>query len=116
MKNPDIGANNNHTTVPQTLYLGGAKTQKRLLKASKLMRYYKLVGCHVILSNTVYKTSIKTFTDQWAGLKDWKQQLQLVVPKITGKIGVRTIPLSCATRTTALTTRPASDHKDDLPH
>eukprot|EP00957_Ditylum_brightwellii_P206805 15350072-Ditylum_brightwellii.AAC.1 len=32
------------------------------------------------------------------------------------KIGVRTIPLSYMTRATALASRPASDHKDDLPH
>eukprot|EP00957_Ditylum_brightwellii_P021068 1587572-Ditylum_brightwellii.AAC.1 len=30
--------------------------------------------------------------------------------------GVRTIPLSYVTRATALASRLASDHKDDLPH
>eukprot|EP00957_Ditylum_brightwellii_P038612 2918932-Ditylum_brightwellii.AAC.1 len=89
--------------------------QKRLLKASKLMRYYEMVGCRVTVLNTVYKTVIKSFTKQWAGLKDWKRQTQPMVSKITGKfpvmkwtnvfddflnwkIGVRTIPLSYATR------------------
>eukprot|EP00957_Ditylum_brightwellii_P145104 11051845-Ditylum_brightwellii.AAC.1 len=32
------------------------------------------------------------------------------------KIGVSTIPLSYATRETALVSRPASDHEDDLHH
>eukprot|EP00957_Ditylum_brightwellii_P133022 10142913-Ditylum_brightwellii.AAC.2 len=32
------------------------------------------------------------------------------------KIGVRTIPLSYVTRATALVSRQASDHKDDLPY
>eukprot|EP00957_Ditylum_brightwellii_P132104 10071869-Ditylum_brightwellii.AAC.1 len=32
------------------------------------------------------------------------------------KIGVKTIPLSYVTRATALASRTASDHKDDLPH
>eukprot|EP00957_Ditylum_brightwellii_P130375 9945114-Ditylum_brightwellii.AAC.1 len=97
------------------------------------MKYYKTVGRHVTVLNTVYKTVIKSFNDQWTRLKDWKQQMQPVVPKITRelpvmqwtdtfddflhrKIGVWTIPLSYVTRATALATRPASDHKDDLPH
>eukprot|EP00957_Ditylum_brightwellii_P104794 7987712-Ditylum_brightwellii.AAC.1 len=62
--------------------------QKRLLEASELMRYYKPVGRHVTVSNTVYKTVIKPFTDQWAGLKDWKCWTQPVVPKITGELPV----------------------------
>eukprot|EP00957_Ditylum_brightwellii_P127094 9689307-Ditylum_brightwellii.AAC.1 len=70
MKNLDKGTNMNHAMVPQTLYLFEARRQKRLLEASKLMRYYKTVGCCVTVSNTVYKTIIKSFTDQWAKLKD----------------------------------------------
>eukprot|EP00957_Ditylum_brightwellii_P048435 3675702-Ditylum_brightwellii.AAC.1 len=52
MKNPDKDANKNHGTVPQTLYLFRTKKQKRLLKASKLMKYYEMVGCHVTVLNT----------------------------------------------------------------
>jgi hypothetical protein len=83
--------------------------------------------------NTVYETVIKSFTNQWAGLKDPKWQTQPVVPKITGevpimqwvgvfddfhnrKIGVRTFPLSYVTRETALASRPASVHRENLPH
>eukprot|EP00957_Ditylum_brightwellii_P136224 10389150-Ditylum_brightwellii.AAC.2 len=97
------------------------------------MRYYKTVGCRVTVLNTVYETVIKSFTNQWAGLKDRNCQMQLVVPKITGelpimqwvnvfddflnqKIGVKTIPLSYVTRATALASRPASVHRDHLPH
>eukprot|EP00957_Ditylum_brightwellii_P104868 7992344-Ditylum_brightwellii.AAC.1 len=97
------------------------------------MRYYETVGCHVTVLKTVYETIIKSFTNQWADLKDWKCQVQPVVPKITGelpvmqwvevfddflnwKIGVINIPLSYVTRATALASRPASVHKDDLPH
>eukprot|EP00957_Ditylum_brightwellii_P158997 12101843-Ditylum_brightwellii.AAC.1 len=36
MKNPDREINQNHSAVPQTLYLFGARTQKRLLEASEL--------------------------------------------------------------------------------
>eukprot|EP00957_Ditylum_brightwellii_P143456 10929091-Ditylum_brightwellii.AAC.1 len=64
MKNLDKEADKNHAMVLQTLYLSGVKTQKRLLKVYKLMRYYKM-GCHrVTVLNTVYKTVIKSFTDQ----------------------------------------------------
>eukprot|EP00957_Ditylum_brightwellii_P204172 15338009-Ditylum_brightwellii.AAC.1 len=109
MKNPDRETNQSHATVPQTLYLFGARTQKRLLKASELTRYYKMVSCCLRVLNTVYKTVIKSFTNQRTGLKDCKRQMQSVVLKITGelpimqwvgvfddflnqKIGVRTTP------------------------
>eukprot|EP00957_Ditylum_brightwellii_P119687 9131754-Ditylum_brightwellii.AAC.1 len=92
-----------------------------------------MVGHRVTVLYTVYKTIIKSFTNQWAGLNDQKQNTQPKVPKIirelpviqwtdvfddflNWKIVVRTIPLSCMTRATALTFRPASHHKDDLPH
>eukprot|EP00957_Ditylum_brightwellii_P055826 4229582-Ditylum_brightwellii.AAC.1 len=64
MKNPDREANQSHATVPQTPYLFGARMQKRLLEASELTRYYEMVGCRVIVLNTVYKTVIKSFTNQ----------------------------------------------------
>eukprot|EP00957_Ditylum_brightwellii_P120559 9197347-Ditylum_brightwellii.AAC.1 len=64
IRNPDKEANQSHAMVPQTPYLFGARTQKRLLKASELMRYYGTVGHHVTVSSTVYKTVIKFFTNQ----------------------------------------------------
>eukprot|EP00957_Ditylum_brightwellii_P129689 9893064-Ditylum_brightwellii.AAC.1 len=44
MKNQDSRADKNHATVPKTLYLFSAKIQKKLLKASEMMKYYKTVG------------------------------------------------------------------------
>eukprot|EP00957_Ditylum_brightwellii_P086321 6568280-Ditylum_brightwellii.AAC.1 len=107
--------------------------QKRLLKASELTRYYEMVGCCLRVSNTVYETVMRSFTNQWAGLKDHKRQTQPVVPKITGellimqwvdifddflnrKIGGRTIPLSYVTRETSLASRPVSVNSENLPH
>eukprot|EP00957_Ditylum_brightwellii_P149003 11344626-Ditylum_brightwellii.AAC.1 len=85
MKNLDKKQdNNNPPTIPQTLYLFGVRTQKRLLKASELTRYYATVGCHLTVLNPVYETELRSFTDQWADLKDCKCQTQPVVPKITG--------------------------------
>eukprot|EP00957_Ditylum_brightwellii_P180484 13748636-Ditylum_brightwellii.AAC.1 len=76
------------STVPQTLYLFVTMTQKRLFKASKVMRYYKAVCYRIMVSNTVRKTIIKSFTNQWAGLKDQKQQTQPEVLKITRELPV----------------------------
>ena len=109
----------NPLTVTQTPYLFGVRTQKRLLEASELMRYYTTIGRKLTVLNTVYATVIRSFTQQWAGLKDRKRQTDPVVPKMTAelpimrwadvfddflsrKIGVRTIPLSYVTRKTAL--------------
>eukprot|EP00957_Ditylum_brightwellii_P021827 1646769-Ditylum_brightwellii.AAC.1 len=75
---------------------------------------------------------IRSFTDQWAGLKNRKCQSDPVVPKITAelpimrwvdvfdnvlsrKIGVRTIPLSYVMSETALALRPASVNRENLP-
>eukprot|EP00957_Ditylum_brightwellii_P030994 2348779-Ditylum_brightwellii.AAC.1 len=74
MKNADKDANMNHATVAWTPYLCRTRTQRRLLEASKLMRYYDMVGHRVTISNTVYKTVIKSFTNQWTRLNNWKQQ------------------------------------------
>eukprot|EP00957_Ditylum_brightwellii_P161776 12317172-Ditylum_brightwellii.AAC.1 len=106
MKNPDKNSKKT-STVSQTPYLFGVNMQKRLLEASKLMRYYKMVGCRMTVLNTVYKTVIKFFTNQWVRMKDQKQQMQPKVLKITGKLPIMA---------TALATRPASVHKDNLPH
>eukprot|EP00957_Ditylum_brightwellii_P170414 12971998-Ditylum_brightwellii.AAC.1 len=89
IKNPDKKQdNNNPPTIPQTLYLFGVRMQKRLLKASELTRYYKLVGCRLTVPNTVYETAMRSFTNQWAGLKDCKCQTQPMIPKITLKLPV----------------------------
>eukprot|EP00957_Ditylum_brightwellii_P066453 5044828-Ditylum_brightwellii.AAC.1 len=89
MKNPDRKKDNeNPATVPQTPYLFGARMQKRLLKASELTRYYKTVGRRLTVLNTVYETVIKSFTNQWAGLKGCKCQTKPVVPKITGELPI----------------------------
>eukprot|EP00957_Ditylum_brightwellii_P148379 11296599-Ditylum_brightwellii.AAC.1 len=125
--------NNNPSTIPQTLYLFGVRTQKRLLKASELKRYYEMVGHRLTVLNTVYKTVIRSFTNQWASLKDCKRQTQPMVSNITGelpimqwvdvfddflnrKICVRTIPLSYVTREIALALIPASVHSENLYH
>eukprot|EP00957_Ditylum_brightwellii_P200886 15313210-Ditylum_brightwellii.AAC.1 len=64
MKNLDKEkADDNPFTIPQTPYPFRVRTQKRLLEASELMRYYSTVGCRLTVANTVYKTVIWSFTD-----------------------------------------------------
>eukprot|EP00957_Ditylum_brightwellii_P098013 7465619-Ditylum_brightwellii.AAC.1 len=71
MKNPDKESGNNNTsTIAQTPYPFGVRTQKRLLVALELMRYYTTIGRHLTVLNTVYAAVIRSFTQQWAGLKD----------------------------------------------
>eukprot|EP00957_Ditylum_brightwellii_P144552 11011271-Ditylum_brightwellii.AAC.1 len=89
MKNLDKEKdNNNPSMVPQTLYLFGARTQKRLQEALELTRYYYTVGCCLIFANTAYAMVIQSFTNQWAGLKDCKCQTQPVALKITTELPI----------------------------
>eukprot|EP00957_Ditylum_brightwellii_P086458 6578233-Ditylum_brightwellii.AAC.1 len=79
MKNPDKEkGDNNPSMIPQTLYPFRVRTQKRLQEALELTRYYLTVGRRLTAANTVYKTVIWSFTNQWAGLKDCKCQTQPV--------------------------------------
>eukprot|EP00957_Ditylum_brightwellii_P169227 12880378-Ditylum_brightwellii.AAC.1 len=99
MMNPDRESDQSHTMVLQTPYLFGARTQKRLVEASEQTRYYKtVVGWPEGLQ----------MPDTVCGPKDHR--------RVACHIGVRTIPLSYMTRATALASRPASVHRDHLPH
>eukprot|EP00957_Ditylum_brightwellii_P154120 11729065-Ditylum_brightwellii.AAC.1 len=52
------------------------------------MRYYTTIGRRLTVSNTVYATVIRSFTDQWAGLKDRKRQTDPLVQKITAELSI----------------------------
>eukprot|EP00957_Ditylum_brightwellii_P057470 4357191-Ditylum_brightwellii.AAC.1 len=80
--------NDNPSTIPQTLYLFGVRMQKRLQETSELTRYYAIVGCRLTVSDTVNETVIRSFTNQWASMKDGKGQTQPVVPKITAELPI----------------------------
>eukprot|EP00957_Ditylum_brightwellii_P146746 11171123-Ditylum_brightwellii.AAC.1 len=89
MKNLDEAhGNDNPSTISQTPYPFGVRTQKRLQEASELTRYYITVGHRLTVSNTVYSMVIRSFTDQWASLKDRKHQTEPVVPKITAELTI----------------------------
>eukprot|EP00957_Ditylum_brightwellii_P026299 1989192-Ditylum_brightwellii.AAC.1 len=89
MKNPDKEhGDKNPSMIAQTLYPFGVRTQKRLLEASEHMRYYIIIGQRLTVSNTVYATVIRSFTKQWAGLRDHKRQTDPVVLRITAELPI----------------------------
>eukprot|EP00957_Ditylum_brightwellii_P106632 8135241-Ditylum_brightwellii.AAC.2 len=82
VKNPDKIADKD-LTVPQTPFVFGAKTQKRLFDALELMSYYKTVGWDLTVSSIKYDPVIKFFTYQWKRLTDWEKNTQSAIPMIT---------------------------------
>eukprot|EP00957_Ditylum_brightwellii_P084431 6420733-Ditylum_brightwellii.AAC.1 len=89
MRNPDkVPGNDNPSKIPKSLYPFGGRTQKRRQEASELTRYYITVGRRLTVLNTVYATVIRSFTQQWTGLKDCKCQTEPVVPKITAELPI----------------------------
>eukprot|EP00957_Ditylum_brightwellii_P059829 4541763-Ditylum_brightwellii.AAC.1 len=47
-----------------------------------------MVGRCLTVANTAYATVIRSFTNNWAGLKDCKRLTQPVVPKITAELPI----------------------------
>ena len=98
-------------TIPTPPFVFGAKSQKRLLVASNLVRYYDTVGRTITAANMQWNTVMKNFEVQWKALKDRKDDEEPDVPTISKAlpiikwteafedylsrvIGVRMIPLS----------------------
>ena len=102
-------------TIPTPTFVFGAKSQKRLLVACELVRYYSTAGRALTAANIAWSTVIKNFEDQWKALKTRKADDTPEVPKITKAlpiikwtqafadyifrvIGVRNIPLAYVLR------------------
>jgi hypothetical protein len=102
-------------TIPTPPFVFGAKSQKRLLAACNIVRYYEETGRPLTTANIQWNTVIKNFIEQWKALKDRKKGDIPEVPKITKAlpiikwtqafadflhrvIGVRTIPLAYVIR------------------
>ena len=98
-------------TIPTPSFVFGAKTQKRLITASTLLRYYTTVGRNTTVANLQWTPVMRNFEIQWNALEDKKRAEEPEVPKITKAlpiikwteafrdylhrmIGVRTIPLA----------------------
>ena len=102
-------------TIPTPPFVFGAKSQQRLIHATKLIRYYDTVGHAATAANLQWTRVMKNFSEQWKALKDKKGGNEPEVPKITkalpiikwteafrdylhGVIGVRTISLAYVIR------------------
>jgi hypothetical protein len=102
-------------TIPTPPFVFGAKSQKRLLAACDIVRYYEETGRPLTAANIQWNTVIKNFGEQWKALKDRKTGDLPEVPKITKAlpvikwtqafadylhrvIGVRMIPLAYVIR------------------
>jgi hypothetical protein len=111
---PTVGAAAG-ATIPTPPFVFGAKSQKRLLAACDIVRYYEETGRPLTTANIQWNTVIKNFIEQWNALKDRKKGDIPEVPKITKAlpiikwtqafadflhrvIGVRMIPLAYVIR------------------
>ena len=87
----------------------------RLTAATKLVRYYAMVGHPLTPANMAWNTVMRNFNEQWKALKERKENENPDVPKITKAlpvikwteaftdylsraIGVRMIPLAYVIR------------------
>jgi hypothetical protein len=102
-------------TIATPPFVFGAKSQKRLLAASEIVKYYNTVGRAITSANIMWDPIIRNFSDQWKALLDRKTAEDPEVPKISKTltvikwteafddflhqaIGVRMIPLAYVTR------------------
>ncbi len=70
-------------TIPTPSFVFGAKSQKRLITASKLLNYYDLVHTNTTVANLRWTPVIENFEIQWKALEDKKSADKPEVPKIT---------------------------------
>ena len=75
-------------SIPTPPFVFGAKSQKRLMAASDLIRFYETVGRPLTAGNMQWATVIKNFAEQWKALKDRRDQDDPEVPKITKALPV----------------------------
>jgi hypothetical protein len=102
-------------TIPTPPFVFGAKSQKRILVATDLVRYYDATGRALTEANMQWNPVMKNFELQCKALKDKKDKDPPEVPKISKalpvikwteafkdhlarRIGVRTVPLSYVIR------------------
>jgi hypothetical protein len=130
--NPDPNAPAG-ATIETPPFLFGAKSQKRLLEAGELIRFYITIGRQLTPGNIRYDPVIKDFTEQWRALALRQEEEDPEVPKISKalpiikwteafddflsrKVGARTIPLAYVTRESDAVGGPAPPLAQDKPH
>ena len=121
------------STVPRPPFIFGAKSQKRMLEASEIVRYYSTIGRPLTSTIIKYEPTIQNFTQQWKALEDRRDGEVPEVPKVTKslpiikwteafvdflsrKIGVRKIPLIYTIRDLVTPAAVPPVLATDLPH
>jgi hypothetical protein len=69
-------------------YVVGAKSQKRLMAATKTVRYYDTVGQTLTSANLMWDTVIERFKIQWKALKHKKDGDEPETPKIAKGLNI----------------------------
>jgi hypothetical protein len=69
-------------------FVFGAKSQKRLAVACKIVRYYETVGRPLTAGNLAWDTVIKNFEIQWKALKTKKDGDEPETPKVTKGLNI----------------------------
>ena len=69
-------------------FVFGAKSQKRLIVACDLVRYYETVGRNITVANIQWNTVMKNFEVQWKALTSKKEEDEPETPKITKGLNV----------------------------
>ena len=70
-------------TIARPPFVFGAKSQKRLLEACDIIRFYQTIGRPLTAGNIQYNPVIRNFAQQWKALKDQKENDDTEVPKVT---------------------------------
>ena len=120
-------------TIPTPPFIFGAKSQKRLLVATDLVKYYQTTGRELTAANIRWFNVMKNFELQWKALKAKQAGDVPDTPKITKSlpvikwaesfkdflsrvIGVRTIPLSYIIRENVEVPADAPNLANHQPH
>jgi hypothetical protein len=69
-------------------FVFGAKSQKRLIVACELVRYYETVGRPLSAANPQWNTVMKNFEIQWKALMDKKDKDEPDTPKISKSLNI----------------------------
>ena len=128
-----VDPNDATATIPTPSFVFGARSQKRLLVACDLVRYYEATGRELTVANIRWTHVMKNFEIQWKALKAKKDEDTPDVPKITRSlpvikwteafqdflnrvIGVRVIPLIYVIRTEVAVPAAAPPLANNQPH
>jgi hypothetical protein len=71
------------TTIPTPAFVFGAKSQKRLLVATDLIKYFTATGRDYTTANLQWTHVMKNFELQWKALKDKQKEDPSETPKIS---------------------------------